>query len=141
MTSRLNLRIRLSYAWAQLISPSLSRRRQAASNIAILIRAKVAPLHQFRPYYSPRVRVAFRYERLGRCKHADFPTAADSDQIGDIIGHMQTRRKNAEKSSKCSADDLPIVAAWRCNRDDIRKMHEPLESPMHRLAEKSRQSN
>ena len=57
MTSRLNLRIRLSYALVQLISPLLSAMRLAAPIKAILICEKLAPLIPLFLYYSPRVGV------------------------------------------------------------------------------------
>jgi hypothetical protein len=70
MTTRLNLRIRLSHASAQLISPSLTGLRLAEPINAILICEKVAPLNQLLPYYFPRFGVAFGYGEIGRNKHA-----------------------------------------------------------------------
>jgi hypothetical protein len=70
MTSRLNLRIRVSYASAQLISPSLIGLRLAEPINAILICEKVAPLNQLLPYYFPRFGLAFGYGEIGQTKHA-----------------------------------------------------------------------
>jgi hypothetical protein len=61
ITSKLNLRIRLPYACAQLISPSPAGLRLAAPITLILICEKVTPLNQLLPYFFPRVRVASRY--------------------------------------------------------------------------------
>jgi len=65
ITSRLNLRIRLSYSCAQLISPSLTGLRWVAPIHAILMSDKFAPLNQLLLYYSPRVWVVFGYGSIG----------------------------------------------------------------------------
>lgn len=61
ITSKLNLRIRLPYACAQLISPSPAGLRLAEPITLILICEKVTPLNQLLPYFFPRVSVASRY--------------------------------------------------------------------------------
>jgi hypothetical protein len=61
ITSQLNLRIRLPYACAQLISPCPAGLRPAAPISLILICEKVVPLEQLFPYFFPRVSVASWY--------------------------------------------------------------------------------
>jgi hypothetical protein len=69
MISRLNLRIRFSYAFAQLISRSRIAPRLAASINAILISERVAPFNKLLPYFSPWISVAFWYAKDGQSKH------------------------------------------------------------------------
>ena|ERR1700733_3765607 len=61
ITSKLNLRIRLPYACAQLISPGPDGLRPAPPISLILICEKVTPFEEFFPYFFPRVSVASRY--------------------------------------------------------------------------------
>jgi hypothetical protein len=61
ITSKLNLRIRLPYACAQLISPCPAGLRPVATISLILICEKVTPLEQLFPYFFLRVSVASRY--------------------------------------------------------------------------------
>jgi hypothetical protein len=61
ITSKLNLRIRLAYACAQLISPFPAGLRLAAPTTLILICEKLTPLNQLISYFFPRVTVASRY--------------------------------------------------------------------------------
>jgi hypothetical protein len=61
ITSKLNLRIRLPYACAQLISPLPAGLRLAAPITLILICEKLTQLNQLISYFFPRVSVASRY--------------------------------------------------------------------------------
>jgi hypothetical protein len=71
ITSKLNLRIRLPYACAQLISPCPAGLRPAAPISLILICENVTPLEQLFPYFFPRVSVASRYGAVGKTEYAD----------------------------------------------------------------------
>jgi hypothetical protein len=86
--SRLNLRIRLSYACVQLISPSLAGQRLALPFNAILICERIAPLNRFLLYYSPRVDVAFRYgQSVARTLEASTPAV----RLQNIAIHISQR--------------------------------------------------
>ena len=71
ITSKLNLRIRLPYACAQLISPCPAGLRPASPISLILICEKVTPLEQLFPYFFPRVSVPLGMEQVGRTEYAD----------------------------------------------------------------------
>jgi hypothetical protein len=83
MTSRLNLRIRLSYACAQLISRTLTGVRLVVSINSILICEVSARLNQLLPYFSQRVSVAFRYWSMGSTSlHIKMPPGLHPARLG-----------------------------------------------------------